>query len=297
MQKPDWLVIPAPNAQHMDNIRALLGKGSLHSVCESAQCPNIGECFARRTCTFMILGDICTRNCAFCAVTHGKPSSPDPNEPDMVGLTAKQLGLKHVVVTSVTRDDLPDGGAEQFAETIRSIRRQNPDTTVEVLIPDFKGRETPLEQVIAAAPEVINHNLETIPRLYPTVRPGADYRQSLELLRKVSLLRRDQRINTKSGLMLGLGETQNEIMDVMRDLLEVGCNILTIGQYLCPSPQHHPVIEYIHPDKFNDLAEIGRHLGFRQVVSGPLVRSSYHAGESFAELNAGCCGTHPNREA
>lgn len=286
MKKPNWLVIPAPNATDMDRIQNLLGKGQLHSVCESAQCPNIGECFANKTCTFMILGDVCTRNCAFCAVTHGKPSDIDPNEPDMVALTAKQLGLKHVVVTSVTRDDLPDGGAEQFAATIRAIKRENPESTVEVLIPDFGGQEYPLKHVLLAEPHVLNHNLETVPRIYPSVRPGATYERSLKLLSKVPLMSPNQQIMTKSGLMLGLGETQDEIIDVMKDLLSVGCRTLTLGQYLRPSAQHHPVLEYVHPDKFNQLSIIGKELGFRQVVSGPLVRSSYHAAESFAQLSA-----------
>jgi len=198
MQKPEWLTIPAPDAQHMNSIRDLLGKGALHSVCESAQCPNIGECFASRTCTFMILGDICTRNCAFCAVTHGKPLAPDPEEPVKLALTAKQLGLKHIVITSVTRDDLPDGGAGHFASTIAAIRKETPESTVEVLIPDFKGEVGPLQQVVDAAPEVINHNVETVPRLYPTVRPAAKYKQSLELLSNVSRLSPKNKIKTKT---------------------------------------------------------------------------------------------------
>ena len=284
MKRPNWLVIPAPNANDMDRIQELLDKGQLHSVCESAQCPNIGECFAHKTCTFMILGDVCTRNCAFCAVPHGRPASPDPNEPDMVGLTASQLGLTHVVVTSVTRDDLADGGASQFAATIHAIKRENPNATVEVLIPDFRGKNAPLKQVISAAPDVINHNLETVPRIYSSVRPGAAYQQSLRLLNNVSLACPDQSITTKSGLMLGLGETQEEVVEVMKDLLQAGCRILTLGQYLRPSPQHHPVIEYVHPDTFDRLADIGKTLGFKQVVAGPLVRSSYHAAESFAEI-------------
>lgn len=285
MKRPDWLVLPAPNANDMDRIQALLDKGHLHSVCESAQCPNIGECFANKTCTFMILGDICTRNCAFCAVTHGRPSNPDPDEPKMVALTASQLGLRHVVITSVTRDDLTDGGAGQFAATILAIKHENPNTTVEVLIPDFRGEEAPLQQVISAAPDVINHNLETVPRIYSSVRPGAAYKQSLELLKNVSLICSDQHITTKSGLMLGLGETQEEVIEVMKDLLQAGCQILTMGQYLRPSPQHHPIIEYVHPDVFDQLAKIGKDLGFKNVVSGPLVRSSYHAGESFAAIS------------
>ncbi len=284
MRRPDWLVVPAPNANDMDRIQELLDKGQLHSVCESAQCPNIGECFKSKTCTFMILGDICTRNCAFCAITHGRPGPPDPNEPNMVALTTKELGLKHVVVTSVTRDDLPDGGASHFAATIRAINRETPGTTIEVLIPDFKGKDAPLHQVISAAPDVINHNLETVPLLYSTVRPQATYKQSLKLLEKVFLACPDKQIITKSGLMLGLGELQEDVIEVMKDLVQVGCSILTLGQYLCPSPQHHPVIEYIHPDTFAQLADIGHELGFKKVIAGPLVRSSYHAAESFAAI-------------
>lgn len=230
----------------------------------------------------MILGDVCTRNCAFCAVSHGWPTSPDPDEPAMVALTAKQLGLKHVVVTSVTRDDLPDGGAGHFAATILAIKRENPNATVEVLIPDFRGQREPLNQVIAAAPDVINHNLETVPRLYSSVRSGADYKQSVRLIKNVSLVYPDQGITTKSGLMLGLGEKQDEVVEVMEDLLLAGCRILTLGQYLRPSPQHHPVIEFVHPDTFDELAATGRALGLQQVVAGPLVRSSYHAAECFA---------------
>lgn len=232
----------------------------------------------------MILGDVCTRNCAFCAVSHGRPASPDPAEPEMVAQTAKQLGLKHVVVTSVTRDDLPDGGAGQFAATIEAIKRENQHATVEVLIPDFRGQRALLNQVILAGPDVINHNLETVPRLYSSVRPGADYRQSLRLIKNVSLACPDHGITTKSGLMLGLGEKRDEVVEVMEDLLLAGCRILTLGQYLRPSPQHHPVIEYVHPDTFAQLAEIGNELGLQQVVAGPLVRSSYHAAESFAAI-------------
>ena len=232
----------------------------------------------------MILGDVCTRNCAFCAVSHGRPVSPEPGEPEMVAQTAKQLGLRHVVVTSVTRDDLPDGGAGQFDATIRAIKRENQNATVEVLIPDFKGQRAPLHQVISAGPDVINHNLETVPRLYSSVRPGADYKQSLRLIKNVSLACPDQKISTKSGLMLGLGEKKEEVVEVMEDLLLAGCQILTLGQYLRPSPQHHPVIEYVHPDTFEQLAETGKDLGLQQVVAGPLVRSSYHAAESFAAI-------------
>lgn len=232
----------------------------------------------------MILGDVCTRNCAFCAVAHGHPAKVDPEEPGMVGQTARQLGLKHVVVTSVTRDDLSDGGAGQFAATIQAIRKQNPQATVEVLVPDFGGKESSLQQVIDAAPDVLNHNIETVPRIYSTVRPGAVFERSLHLLKTVALADAGQSIATKSGLMLGLGESLDEVVEVMRGLLEVGCRILTLGQYLRPSPQHHPVVEYVHPDVFELLAERGRELGFREVVAGPLVRSSYHAAESYANL-------------
>lgn len=284
MAQPNWLVLPAPNEKDLDHIQALLDKGHLHSVCESAHCPNIGECFTNKTCTFMILGDICTRSCTFCAVTHGKPSSPDPSEPEMVGQTARQLGLKHVVVTSVTRDDLPDAGAGQFAATIEAIQHNNPGATMEVLIPDFRGELTPLKQVIAAAPDVINHNLETVPRIYSSVRPGAVYTRSLQVLNNVALHCPDQQIVTKSGLMLGLGETKEEVIEVMKDLVDVGCGILTLGQYLRPSPEHHPLVEYVSPETFDELAEIGHELGFREVVAGPLVRSSYHAAESYAAI-------------
>jgi len=285
VKRPDWLVLPAPNADDMDLIQGLLDKGQLHSVCESAQCPNIGECFASKTCTFMILGDICTRNCSFCAVRHGRPLSPDPDEPEKVALTTQELGLRHVVVTSVTRDDLPDGGASHFAATIYAIKRANPGTTVEVLIPDFKGQTASLQLVISAEPDVINHNLETVPRIYPAVRPGAGYTQSLRLLEKVAQLCPETKISAKSGLMLGLGELEEEVIEVMRDLLAVKCQVLTLGQYLRPSPKHHPVLEYVHPNTFKRLADIGHELGFKQVVAGPLVRSSYHAAESFASLS------------
>nr|WP_320012879.1 lipoyl synthase [uncultured Desulfobulbus sp.] len=283
MKRPNWLVLPAPNAESMDQIQALLDKGRLHSVCESAQCPNIGECFANKTCTFMILGDICTRNCTFCAVSHGRPLPPDPAEPEMVALTAQQLRLKHVVVTSVTRDDLPDGGAAHFAATIKAIQ-DTTKATIEVLIPDFRGEEASLQRVIAAQPNVINHNLETVPRIYRDVRPGAGYHQSLELIARVAAQRSQGTISTKSGLMLGLGETKEEILEVMDDLLNAGCQILTLGQYLRPSPEHHQLVEYIHPDVFEELAQIGEARGFSQVVAGPLVRSSYHAAESYAAV-------------
>lgn len=289
MKRPDWLLLPAPKEDDMQRIQVLLDKGHLHTVCESAHCPNMGECFAHKTCTFMILGDVCTRNCAFCAVTHGHPAPPDPEEPRMVALTVHQLGIRHVVVTSVTRDDLPDGGAGQFAATITAIKKENPGATVEVLIPDFKGQEKPLAQVMAAAPEVINHNVETVPRLYASVRPQAVYARSLELLHRVAVAGGNRRIATKSGLMLGLGEKKEEVIETMKDLVAAGCEILTLGQYLRPSPQHHPLVKYVSPETFAQLADIGKELGFVQVVAGPLVRSSYHAADSFAAIAAQKC--------
>ncbi len=280
MNRPDWLTVKVPNEESLDNMKKLLETGRLHTVCEGADCPNIGECFANKTCTFMILGNICTRNCRFCAVPHGRPLAVDPGEPEAVVLTALQLGLKHVVVTSVTRDDLDDGGAGHFAATIRAIRAAVPNVSIEVLIPDFKGSEDALQQVIAAGPDVINHNVETVPRLYPSVRPQARYDRSLQLLERVSRAG----ILAKSGLMLGLGEDIEEIIQVMKDLRQVGCDILTLGQYLSPSPEHHPVIAYIHPETFVMLQQKAYSLGFLEVNAGPLVRSSYHAGQSLASI-------------
>jgi len=282
MDRPDWLTLPVPDEEELMRMKRLLDAGHLHTVCESAECPNIGECFGNRTCTFMILGDICTRNCRFCAVSHGRPAAVDANEPDEVALTARQLGLKHVVVTSVTRDDLPDGGAGHFAATIRSLRREVPEATVEVLIPDFRGEAEALYKVIEAEPDVINHNVETVPRLYPSVRPQAVYLRSLELLRRVSAA--NESILTKSGLMLGLGETTEEVVQVMADLREVGCQVVTLGQYLSPSPQHLPVVEYITPDTFANLEKTGYDMGFAAVHAGPLVRSSYQASKTIARL-------------
>jgi lipoic acid synthetase len=280
--RPDWLTLQVPAPESLDKMKKLLDAGHLHTVCEGADCPNIGECFGSKTCTFMILGNICTRNCRFCAVTHGKPLTVDPGEPEAVALTSKQLGLKHVVITSVTRDDLTDGGALQFAATIRALREQLPETTVEVLIPDFKGDITALQIVIDAMPDVINHNTETVPRLYSTVRPQAIYERSLQLLQRVSAS--GSGILSKSGLMLGLGETLDEVVSVMKDLYSVGCQILTLGQYLQPSEEHVPIVEYIHPDTFKMLEETGYKMGFLEVNAGPLVRSSYHAARTFEKI-------------
>ena len=275
LNRPDWLTLKAPDAGALEKMKTLLEAGRLHTVCEGADCPNIGECFASKTCTFMIMGDVCTRNCRFCAVTPGRPAPLDPGEPQAVALTTRQLGLKHVVVTSVTRDDLEDGGASQFAAVIRAIRDENPGIGIEVLIPDLQGKIAALAIVAEAEPDVINHNVETIPRLYPAVRPQAVYRRSLELLGNVKKMNRD--ILSKSGLMLGLGETREEVIKVMEDLRVVGCDILTLGQYLSPSPEHYPIVEYIHPDIFATLEKVAFSMGFLEVNAGPLVRSSYHA--------------------
>jgi lipoic acid synthetase len=256
-------------------LKALMREQNLHTVCEEARCPNIGECWEDRTATFMILGDVCTRRCGFCAVTHGRPAWEDWGEPDRVGRTVAQMGLAHVVVTSVNRDDLADGGATIFARTIEAIRREVASCRVEVLIPDFQGSGTALETVLAARPDVLNHNVETVPRLYRPVRPGARYERSLELFARAR--RHPTRPVTKSGIMLGLGETAAELRATMEDLLAAGVQLLTIGQYLRPSPAHLPVERYVPPEEFRALATLGEALGFRHVEAGPLVRSSYHA--------------------
>jgi lipoic acid synthetase len=281
MQRPAWLVVPAPNQDDLAQMQSMLNAGNLHTVCESANCPNIGECFSQKTCTFMILGNICTRNCRFCAVEHGRSPLPvDQEEPKAVALSAKQLNLAYVVVTSVTRDDLPDGGAGHFATTIQEIRQALPTAKVEVLIPDLLGQLASLQQIIDARPEVISHNIETVPRLYKDVRPQAIYERSLELLKRVS----DSRKNiAKAGIMLGLGERHEEVLQTMLDMKAAGCQILTIGQYLRPSAQHHPIMEYIHPTAFKMWEEKAYELGFSQVVSGPMVRSSYHAGQCYSK--------------
>lgn len=272
-----WLRRKLPDQKVLDKMDSLLKDLNLHTVCESALCPNRGECFKNGTATFMILGDICTRNCRFCAIKTGNPLPLDPKEPYHVAKAAKHLNLKHVVVTSVTRDDLPDGGAEYFANTIIEIRKQLPESTVEVLIPDFKGSWKALQKVINVKPEIINHNIETIARLYQSVRPKAVYKNSLELLRQVKI--RNKKIISKSGIMLGLGEEKGEIIETMKDLRKVNCEVLTIGQYLKPSPHHLKVQKYVHPDEFEEYRKIGMSLGFKYVASAPLVRSSYHAGK------------------
>ncbi len=256
-------------------LQALMREQNLHTVCEEARCPNIGECWEDRTATFMILGDVCTRRCGFCAVSHGRPTWEDWGEPDRVGRTVALMELAHVVVTSVNRDDLADGGAEIFARTIRAIRREAPGCRVEVLIPDFQGSAAALETVLEARPDVLNHNVETVPRLYREVRPGARYERSLELFDRARRHRTEP--VTKSGIMLGLGETTEELAATMGDLRVAGVQLLTLGQYLRPSPGHLPVVRYVAPAEFRELAALGEGLGFRHVEAGPLVRSSYHA--------------------
>ena len=264
----------------MSTMHSLLDGLSLHTICENAHCPNIGRCFSQGTATFLILGDVCTRRCTFCAVKKGQPSPVDEEEPRHLLEAAEKLDLSYIVITSVTRDDLPDGGATQFAKTIKILHRNRKDAIIEVLIPDFRGSPEALNMVAEAQPEVINHNVETVSRLYPEVRPEADYNRSLELLFMVKKL--NPEIVTKSGLMLGLGETKAEVIEVMGDLREANCGLLTIGQYLSPSPRHHPVVRFIPPEEFTEYEGIGEDMGFAQVASAPLVRSSYKATEIYA---------------
>jgi lipoic acid synthetase len=262
----------------------LLSGLGLHTICQSALCPNIGRCFTSGTATFLILGDVCTRRCTFCAVKKGRPAPVDAEEPQHLCDAVARLGLNYVVITSVTRDDLPDGGASQFARTVARLRENTAKSTVEVLVPDFRGSEEAIRTVVASGPQVINHNVETVPRLYPEVRPGADYARSLELLYTVKKL--NPAIVTKSGLMLGLGESRDEVIEVMGDLREADCDLLTIGQYLQPSPHHHPVVSFIPPGEFAGYEAIGREMGFAGVASSPLVRSSYRAAELYEKAKA-----------
>lgn len=272
---PSWLrrEIPRGNANHFT--ANLLEELRLETVCDNARCPNRMECYSQKTATFMILGNVCTRPCGFCAVSRGRPDALEDDEPARVAEAAYRMGLKHVVITSVTRDDLADGGAEHFYRCVLAVRERT-GASIEVLTPDFLNDYAALEQVVRSAPEVFNHNTETVPRLYRPVRgPKSDYRWTLQLLRHVK--RKNPEIKTKSGLMLGLGETREEILEVLADLLDVGCDFLTLGQYLQPSPKHMPVVDYVTPDEFNELGELGKQLGFKKVASGPFVRSSYHA--------------------
>ncbi len=281
--KPPWLRRRLPTGPAYEEVRALLEKSRLHTVCQEACCPNLWECFSRKTSTFMILGSRCTRDCRFCAVGHGPPEPPDPQEPARVAAAAADLGLSYVVVTSVTRDDLADGGAGLFAETIRALCRAVARVRVEVLVPDFQGDGDALRTVLGAGPDVLNHNIETVPRLYPTVRPRAQYRRSLQLLARSREWA--PAIPTKSGLMLGLGETDTEIRATLEELREAGCAILTLGQYLQPSAGHLPVMRFVPPEAFLGWRETGLAMGFSEVAAGPFVRSSYHARESY--LKAG----------
>jgi lipoic acid synthetase len=276
LRKPDWIRIKLPSGDKVNQIKQSLRENRLHTVCEEAACPNLSECFNHGTATFMIMGDMCTRRCPFCDVAHGKPQALDPQEPENLANTIAAMALKYVVITSVNRDDLRDGGAGHFAACIEKIRQQTPNTTVEVLVPDFRGRMEVALDILEKQPcDVFNHNLETVPRLYLEARPGADYHTSLKLLQQHK--QRLPAVPTKSGLMLGIGETEPEVVQVMQDLLDHGCSMLTLGQYLQPSKEHLAVKEYIHPDQFQRYAEIAKQLGFQQVASAPLVRSSYHA--------------------
>ena len=273
--KPPWLKVRAPGSPGYLRLKGLMRALDLHTVCEEARCPNIGECWAHGTATFMILGDVCTRACAYCAVSHGRPGALDPAEPGRVADAVSRLGLSYVVITSVDRDDLPDGGASMFAATVRETRARVPGCRVEVLVPDFKGDRKALETVLDARPDVLNHNTETVPRLYRMARSGRHYRRTLDLLDRAR--RYAPGIPTKTGLMVGLGEEWNELVAVFEDLRAVGCSVLTVGQYLRPTPAHAPMIRYYHPDEFRELKRIALDLGFVHVESGPLVRSSYHA--------------------
>lgn len=277
LRKPDWMRIKLPpSSQKIEHIKSTLRKNKLHSVCEEASCPNLAECFNHGTATFMIMGAICTRRCPFCDVAHGRPLALDPDEPKKLALTIKEMGLKYVVITSVDRDDLRDGGAQHFADCIKQIREHSPQTRIEILTPDFRGRmEQALEVFRETPPDVFNHNLETAPRMYRVARPGADYKWSLELLRRIKEMH--PHVPTKSGVMMGLGETNEEIVQVLKDLREHGVNMLTLGQYLQPSRHHLPVKRYVPPAEFDELKEIAMDLGFSHAACGPFVRSSYHA--------------------
>jgi lipoic acid synthetase len=275
-RKPAWIRARSPSHPAVSRLKEVLRDNRLHTVCEEASCPNLGECFAGGTATFMIMGDICTRRCPFCDVAHGRPDPLDTDEPENLGRTIRDMGLSYVVITSVDRDDLRDGGAGHFTQCIAAIRKYSPDIRVEVLVPDFRGRmDRALDILIKSPPDVFNHNLETVPGLYRKVRPGSDYAWSLNLLKRFKALHPG--IPTKSGLMLGVGETIEEVEQVMRDLREHDCSMLTLGQYLQPSVHHLPLERYVHPDEFDRLGELGYELGFTHVASGPMVRSSYHA--------------------
>lgn len=282
LRKPPWLKKRLPPFQDLQKVKSILAEKDLHTVCEEARCPNLGECFSQGTATIIILGRICTRNCGFCAIEHGFPAPLEEAEPEHVAHAVKRMGLRYVVITSVTRDDLPDGGASHFAKTIQAIRALDPTIRIEVLIPDFKGDVDCLDKVLRASPDVLNHNVETISCLYPVVRPEANYKRSLGLLKKSK--ESYPYVHTKSGFMLGLGETKEEVLDLLEDLREAGCDFLTIGQYLQPRSDRLPVVRYIPPEEFEVYRKIGEAMGFRRVASGPFVRSSFHASQMF-EIN------------
>lgn len=276
LRKPDWLRIKIPNGEEINRVKKMLRDNKLHSVCEEAACPNLSECFHKGTATFMIMGDLCTRRCPFCDVAHGKPLALDQDEPKNLADSVESMQLKYVVITSVNRDDLKDGGAGHFADCIQAIRQQSPETKIEILVPDFRGRMERAIDILSQQPcDVFNHNMETVPRLYKQARPGADYQTSLQLLANYQKVQPNT--PTKSGLMLGIGEQQDEVIQVMNDLLTHGCSMLTLGQYLQPSKAHLPVKRYITPEEFDYYGQLANELGFKQVASGPLVRSSYHA--------------------
>ncbi|EDK34285.1 lipoyl synthase [Clostridium kluyveri] len=281
-KRPEWLKMKVPDEKVLTKMENMVRNLSLHTVCESAVCPNIGKCFKSSTATFMVLGNTCTRNCRFCAVNKGHPEPLNIEEPKNVAIASKKLGLKHTVITSVTRDDLEDGGADHFVEIIKRMRKENPQSTIELLIPDLRGNWKSLKKIIDAKPDILNHNVETVEILYGKVRPTAVYSRSIELLRQVKIF--DKGVYTKSGIMVGLGETEEQVMKVMDDLLEVGCDIMTIGQYLRPSKSHIPVYEYISPEQFEKYKQIAIEKGFKFVASAPYVRSSYRAYEGIKTL-------------
>lgn len=280
IRKPKWLRVKLPTGENYRKVRSLVDEHKLHTICESGSCPNMGECWGEGTATFMILGNICTRSCGFCAVQTGRPDEVDVYEPGRVANSVKIMGVKHAVITSVDRDDLKDGGSEIWAQTVRAIRHQSPGTTLETLIPDFAGKWENLQQIIDVAPEIVSHNLETVRRLTKQVRIQAKYDRSLEVLFRL----KKGGMRTKSGVMLGLGETHEEIIETMEDLRAVGVDILTLGQYLQPTPKHLPVAEFVTPERFDEYQRIGLEMGFRYVESGPLVRSSYHAEKHIFEM-------------
>ncbi|MFQ6031549.1 MAG: lipoyl synthase [Candidatus Zixiibacteriota bacterium] len=286
VKRPPWLKVKTSWGENYRLLKSLLADSNLHTVCQEANCPNMNHCFGNRTATFLILGNICTRGCKFCDIKKGRPLPVDLDEPKRVAQAVKKLGLEYAVITSVTRDDLPQGGAPLFAQTIQEIKNLIPDCKTEVLIPDFLGSFDSLKIVLDEKPDILNHNLETVKRHYPQVRKGADYQRSLNLFRIAK--NHDPNLITKSGIMVGLGETWAEIIELMRDLRNVGCNLLTIGQYLSPSREHLPILKYYHPDEFAELKRIGKRMGFLHVESGPLVRSSYQAHKQMKNISKGC---------